>query len=247
MSRPPMLSTVTSVGSKSTTRDGATSTSGRPHRGTKSDHRRYGRRRDRGPIATHEVSGGDGIRLHACEWGNPQGPSILFIHGWSQSQLCWSRQVSSDLADRFHIVTFDNRGHGISEKPLLGDRYTNRDFGPMTSQRSSIEPVWTDAVLVAWSYGGLRCQRLRAGVRDGRGRRNQPRGRHGDVEAPDLRPSRRGSSRERRGCVFVRSEDEHRRHPPLLARGHGAAAPARRLGHNVVREHGRTTGGTTAR
>jgi pimeloyl-ACP methyl ester carboxylesterase len=112
-------------------------------------------RRDRGPIATHEVSGGDGIRLHACEWGNPLGPSILLIHGWSQSQLCWSRQVSSDLADRFHIVTFDNRGHGMSEKPLLGDRYTNAQLWADDIAAILDRTGLDHAVLVAWSYGGL--------------------------------------------------------------------------------------------
>lgn len=108
-----------------------------------------------GPLATHEVSGGDGIRLHAREWGNRQGPSILLIHGWSQSQLCWSRQTSSHLADRFHIVTFDNRGHGMSEKPLHSDRYNNPrlwadDIAAIIDRTGLGRPV-----LVAWSYGGF--------------------------------------------------------------------------------------------
>jgi non-heme chloroperoxidase len=108
-----------------------------------------------GPSATHEVSGGDGIRLHACEWGSRDGPSILLIHGWSQSQLCWSRQIVSHLADRFHIVTFDNRGHGMSEKPLLADRYTNPrlwadDVAAIIDHTGLDRPV-----VVAWSYGGF--------------------------------------------------------------------------------------------
>jgi non-heme chloroperoxidase len=108
-----------------------------------------------GPSATHEISGGDGIRLHTCEWGNRRGPSMLLIHGWSQSQLCWSRQVASSLADRFHIVTFDNRGHGMSEKPLLADRYNNPrlwadDVAAIIDRTRLDRPV-----LVAWSYGGF--------------------------------------------------------------------------------------------
>ena len=34
------------------------------------------------PIATHEILGGGGLKLCAREWGNPQGPALLFIHGW---------------------------------------------------------------------------------------------------------------------------------------------------------------------
>ena len=107
------------------------------------------------PFATHAVSGGDGIRLHAREWGNRRGPSILLIHGWSQSQLCWSHQISSHLADRFHIVTFDNRGHGMSEKPLDRDCYSNPrlwadDVAAIIDRTGLDHPV-----LVAWSYGGF--------------------------------------------------------------------------------------------
>ena len=59
----------------------------------------------------------DGLTISAQEWGNPAGPEILFIHGFSQSHLSWIRQVNSDLAKEFRIVTYDLRGHGNSDKP----------------------------------------------------------------------------------------------------------------------------------
>src|SRR5471032_1090727 len=65
----------------------------------------------------------DGLTISAQEWGNPAGPEILFIHGYSQSYLSWIRQVDSDLAKEFHIVTYDLRGHGNSDKPLDPARY----------------------------------------------------------------------------------------------------------------------------
>ena len=60
----------------------------------------------------------DGLTISAQEWGNPTGPEILLIHGFSQSHLSWMRQVDSDLAKEFRIVTYDLRGHGNSDKPL---------------------------------------------------------------------------------------------------------------------------------
>jgi len=36
----------------------------------------------------HSVKGGGGLRLHVREWGNEDGPPILFIHGLSQNHLC---------------------------------------------------------------------------------------------------------------------------------------------------------------
>jgi pimeloyl-ACP methyl ester carboxylesterase len=106
------------------------------------------------PIATHEIHGGRGLRLHAREWGNPEGAAILFIHGWSQSDLCWVKQLGGELADRFRIVTFDLRGHGLSEKPSGPEHYADGqlwadDVASVIDQTGLDRPI-----LVAWSYGG---------------------------------------------------------------------------------------------
>lgn len=107
------------------------------------------------PFATHEVCGGGGLRLHVREWGNRQGPSLLLIHGWSQSQLCWARQIEGYLAERFHIITFDNRGHGMSEKPLEADRYLDARLWA-DDVAAVIEETGLDRpMLVGWSYGGF--------------------------------------------------------------------------------------------
>jgi non-heme chloroperoxidase len=107
------------------------------------------------PTREYAIRGGGGTMLHAREWGNPDGPAIVLIHGWSQSDLCWSGQVGSRLADTFRIVTFDNRGHGRSAKPLDTDSYTDArlwadDLAAVIDQTQLTRPV-----LVAWSYGGF--------------------------------------------------------------------------------------------
>src|SRR4029079_8761830 len=71
----------------------------------------------------YEIEGGGGLKLDACEWGDPRGPALLLIHGWSPSRLCWGPQVESHLADTLRRRAFDNRGHGMSDKPLTPDRY----------------------------------------------------------------------------------------------------------------------------
>ena len=107
------------------------------------------------PIARHEVRGGGGLRLHVREWGDRHGPSLLLVHGWSQSQLCWARQVEGRLAQGFRIVTFDIRGHGMSEKPPGADPY--RDAGLWADDVAAvIDRLGLDRpVLVASSYGGF--------------------------------------------------------------------------------------------
>lgn len=107
------------------------------------------------PIATHEVRGGGGLGLHVEEWGNPEGPPILLIHGWSQSQLCWTRQIRSDLAQHFRVVTFDNRGHGMSEKPTAAEPYVEAQLWADDVAAVIDETGLDRTLLVAWSYGGF--------------------------------------------------------------------------------------------
>ena len=38
----------------------------------------------------------DGLTISARDWGNPDGPKILFIHGFSQGHLSWIKQMRSD-------------------------------------------------------------------------------------------------------------------------------------------------------
>jgi non-heme chloroperoxidase len=107
------------------------------------------------PVREYAVRGGGGVTLHAREWGNPDGPAILFVHGWSQCDLCWSLQVAGELAARFRMVTFDHRGHGMSEKPDGVDSY--RDGRLWADDVAAVidETALDKPVLVAWSYGGF--------------------------------------------------------------------------------------------
>jgi non-heme chloroperoxidase len=104
---------------------------------------------------THELNGGGDVRLHVRESGNPDGPAILFVHGWSQSQLCWAHQIDSPLADEFHLVTFDLRGHGMSEKPRSADQYQDWRLWADDVAAVITETDLECPVLVGWSYGGF--------------------------------------------------------------------------------------------
>src|ERR1700730_13690641 len=96
----------------------------------------------------------DGLTISAQEWGNPAGPEILFIHGFSQSHLSWMRQVDSDLAKEFHIVTYDLRGHGNSDKPLDPARYRDSKAWGDEVQAVIDAAGFKRPVLVGWSYAG---------------------------------------------------------------------------------------------
>jgi esterase len=55
-----------------------------------------------------------GLRFHFLEWGQPDAPPVLLLHGGNQSAHSWDL-VSLSLADRFHVFAIDQRGHGDSE------------------------------------------------------------------------------------------------------------------------------------
>jgi pimeloyl-ACP methyl ester carboxylesterase len=96
----------------------------------------------------------DGLTISAQEWGNPNGPGIVFIHGFSQSNLSWMRQTDSDLAKDFHIVTYDLRGHGNSDKPLEAARYRDAKAWGDEVQAVIDAAGLKRPVLVGWSYAG---------------------------------------------------------------------------------------------
>jgi pimeloyl-ACP methyl ester carboxylesterase len=54
------------------------------------------------------------LRLHFLEWGEPGAPPIVLLHGGHQSAHSWDL-VSLHLAQRYHVLALDQRGHGDSE------------------------------------------------------------------------------------------------------------------------------------
>ncbi|MCX5398213.1 SDR family oxidoreductase [Streptomyces sp. NBC_00102] len=62
-----------------------------------------------------------GIELCVAELGNPERPTVVLVHGYPDSKEVWSR-VAPALAEEWHVVLYDVRGHGRSTapKPLRG-------------------------------------------------------------------------------------------------------------------------------
>lgn len=105
-------------------------------------------------VTSETIVGGGGVRLNVREAGNPEGPPIVFIHGFTGSHLTWERQFNAQLARDFRLVTYDLRGHGESDKPLEPEHYTDsarwaEDLAAVIEAKRLDRPV-----LVGWSYGG---------------------------------------------------------------------------------------------
>ena len=101
----------------------------------------------------HTITGGGGTRLHLVEAGDARAPSILFLHGLSQSWLTWDRQMRSDLARRYRLIAMDLRGHGSSERPR--DGYDDSRLWAADVDAAIRELELDRPILSGWSYGPL--------------------------------------------------------------------------------------------
>ena len=94
----------------------------------------------------------NGLRIHFLEWGDAALPTLVLVHGGGQSAHSWDL-VSLALANRFHIVALDMRGHGDSEWPRDGDMATPRiaeDVTELIAELGLERPT-----LIGHSLGGL--------------------------------------------------------------------------------------------
>ena len=91
-------------------------------------------------------------RFHFLEWGEPGNPQIVLLHGGNQSAHSWDL-VSLHLAQRYHVIVLDQRGHGDSEWNRGADysiESMSRDVEHFLAERGIVRPV-----LFAHSMGGM--------------------------------------------------------------------------------------------
>ncbi|GLZ30166.1 short chain dehydrogenase [Lentzea sp. NBRC 105346] len=100
------------------------------------------------PVRERSVDVGD-LRLHVREEGNESNPTVLLVHGYPDNSTIWDG-LARTLSKDFHVVRYDVRGHGKSDKAtsytldelaqdmarVIGDRKVHlvaHDWGSMQS------------------------------------------------------------------------------------------------------------------
>ena len=92
----------------------------------------------------HYVRAGDGTRIAVFEEGDPDGPTVVLVHGWPDSHVLWD-SVVAELAPNHRIIRYDSRGAGASDVPERASAYTVEqladDFDAVATAVSPHAPV----------------------------------------------------------------------------------------------------------
>ncbi|MEZ4479538.1 MAG: alpha/beta hydrolase [Dehalococcoidia bacterium] len=93
-----------------------------------------------------------GISLHYQEWGDPAAPPIIMLHGFGVSGHMFD-EFAGRLADRYHLIALDQRGHGDSAWSDEGD-YSREAF--VRDLEGFREALGIERfILIGHSMGGL--------------------------------------------------------------------------------------------
>ena len=89
-------------------------------------------------------------KLHVDDTGGDGRPVVL-IHGWPMSGESWSAQVDALQSAGYRVITYDRRGFGRSDKPLVGYTYEtlSEDLAALLDGLDL-----HDVTLVGFSMGG---------------------------------------------------------------------------------------------
>ena len=92
-----------------------------------------------------------GLRLHFLESGRAGAPVLCFLHGGA-AHAHWFDKVTPVLADRFHVIALDQRGHGESqwaEPPAYGTEDFTADLLELMDRLG-----WRRMAVIGHSMGG---------------------------------------------------------------------------------------------
>jgi pimeloyl-ACP methyl ester carboxylesterase len=98
----------------------------------------------------------DGVGLEVVERGT--GPTLVLVHGFGGAKEDFADHVDA-LAARFHVVTFDHRGHGESDAPDDPAAYSLDRLA--TDTWAVVDAVGAERVLLlGHSMGGMTVRRV---------------------------------------------------------------------------------------
>jgi pimeloyl-ACP methyl ester carboxylesterase len=93
----------------------------------------------------------NGLRAHYVEWGDPQAPAIVLLHGLRSYARTWEG-VAAALSDHYRLIALDHRGRGDSGWDPAGDYSTSAYVGDLEQFTDTL--ALTRFVILGHSMGG---------------------------------------------------------------------------------------------
>jgi NAD(P)-dependent dehydrogenase (short-subunit alcohol dehydrogenase family)/pimeloyl-ACP methyl ester carboxylesterase len=113
---------------------------------------------------TRDITATDGVALRVHESGPPAAPTVVCVHGYPDNHTLWNG-VTAQLAQRYHVVSYDVRGAGESGKPHGRQAYRLdqlvRDLAAVIDAVSPDHPVH----LLAHDWGSVQAWHAVTGQR----------------------------------------------------------------------------------
>lgn len=91
------------------------------------------------------------LNLHYVEWGTPGRPSIVLLHGFQSNAHTWDT-FSQAMANTYHVLALDQRGHGDTDWAPDGDYTPDAFIRDIVGFIDALNVVPT--ILVGHSMGG---------------------------------------------------------------------------------------------
>jgi esterase len=91
------------------------------------------------------------LNLHYVEWGTPGQPSIVLLHGFQSNAHTWDT-FSHAMANTYHVLALDQRGHGDTDWAPDGDYTPDAFIRDIVGFIDALNVVPT--MLVGHSMGG---------------------------------------------------------------------------------------------
>ncbi len=92
------------------------------------------------------------VELHYLEWGAPQNPPIVLLHGGG-AHAHWWNHIAVELAQKYRVIALDLRGHGDSDWASPPAYEIDDYVADLTAVVASLQLA--PFVLVGHSLGGL--------------------------------------------------------------------------------------------
>ena len=94
-----------------------------------------------------------GLELCLCEWGEPEDPTVMILHGWLDQAASWSEFAEGLVAHGYHVLALDHRGHGRSAHLPIYSDYHFPDYCA-DLQEVILQLQLEDFILIGHSMGG---------------------------------------------------------------------------------------------